>query len=76
MGASGVDAWSQRDRVPAAATVACGDLDLPFLVERSGELAKRLPNGRHRVLAGMAHLPQIEDPAAVAALVVDAIGVA
>jgi pimeloyl-ACP methyl ester carboxylesterase len=73
VGASGVDAWSQLDRVDIAATVACGDLDVPFLVDRSSELAKRLPHGRHRVLAGMAHLPQIEDPAAVAALVDDAI---
>jgi pimeloyl-ACP methyl ester carboxylesterase len=73
VGASGVDAWSQLDRVHVAATVACGDLDVPFLVERSSELAERLPKGRHRVLAGMAHLPQIEDPAAVAALVVDSV---
>lgn len=72
-GASGIDAWSQLDRVNAPATVACGDLDVPFLIGRSRELAEYLPNGRHRVLAGMAHLPQIEAPAAVAALVDDAL---
>ena len=76
VGASGVDAWSQLDRVQVAATVACGDLDVPFLVERSSELAGRLPRGRHRALAGMAHLPQIEEPRAVAALVVDAVDAA
>ena len=76
VGASGVDAWSQLDRVHVAATVACGDLDVPFLAERSSELAERLPKGRHRVLHGMAHLPQLEDPAAVAALVLDAVDVA
>jgi pimeloyl-ACP methyl ester carboxylesterase len=72
-GASGIDAWSRLDRVPAATTVACGDLDVPFLVDHSRELAERLPNGRLRVLGGIAHLPQIENPAAVAALVGDAI---
>ena len=72
-GASGIDAWSQLDRVNAPATVACGDFDVPFLIGRSRELAEYLPNGRHRVLAGMAHLPQIEAPAAVAALVGEAL---
>jgi pimeloyl-ACP methyl ester carboxylesterase len=72
-GASGIDAWRQLDRVPSPTTVACGDLDVPFLVNRSRDLAEYLPNGRHRVLAGMAHLPQIEDPAAVAALICDAL---
>ena len=73
VGASGVDAWSQLDCVQVAATVASGALDGPFVAERSSELAERLPRGRHRVLHGMAHLPQLEDPAAVAALVVDAV---
>jgi pimeloyl-ACP methyl ester carboxylesterase len=72
-GASGVDAWGQLERVDLATTIAWGDLDVPFMVDQSRELVERLPNARHRVLAGMAHLPQIEDPATVAALVCDAI---
>jgi pimeloyl-ACP methyl ester carboxylesterase len=73
VGASDVDAWSQLAGVDVRVTVACGDLDVPFLVDRSRELAERLADGRHRVLAGLAHLPQIEDPVAVAALVDEAI---
>jgi len=72
-GASGVDAWSQLDHVKAPATVACGNLDVSFLVERSRELAGRLPNGRHRSLTGMAHLPQLEDPAVTAGVIADAL---
>lgn len=73
-GAICLDAWSQLEGVKIPVTVACGDLDVPFLADRGRELAERLPRGRHRVLAGMAHLPQIEDPAAVAAVVDDALG--
>ncbi|MHB8296670.1 MAG: alpha/beta fold hydrolase [Acidimicrobiales bacterium] len=72
-GDSGNDAWSQLGHVNAPTTVACGDLDVSFLVERSRELAERLPNGRHRPLTGMAHLPQLEDPAAIAGVIADAL---
>lgn len=72
-GSSGIDAWSQLHRLNAPTTVACGDLDVPFLVGRSRELAERLVNGRHRLLAGMAHLPQLEDPAAVGDVILDAL---
>lgn len=77
-GASGIDAWSQLHRVTTPATVACGDLDVSFLVERSRELADRLPKGRHPLLSGIAHLPQLEDPqledpAAVGGVIADAL---
>lgn len=55
------------------ATVACGDLDVSFLVARSHELADRLPYGRHQLLPSMAHLPQLENPAAVAGVITDVI---
>lgn len=41
-GKSGVDAWSRLSGVRVPVTVACGDFDVPFLVERSKELARRL----------------------------------
>lgn len=72
-GASGVDAWSQLCDVRTPATVACGDLDVSFVVERSRELAERLPNGQHRLLPGMAHLPQLEDSVAVAGVILHAL---
>jgi pimeloyl-ACP methyl ester carboxylesterase len=73
-GASGVDAWGRLGQVKVPATVACGDRDVPFLVARSRELAERLPNARHRVLPGMAHLPYLEQPEAIAELVTEALG--
>jgi pimeloyl-ACP methyl ester carboxylesterase len=72
-GASGVDAWSHLDQVLVPTTVACGDLDLAFLVARSRDLVGRLPVGRHRVLEGMAHLPYLERPEVVADLVSEAV---
>jgi pimeloyl-ACP methyl ester carboxylesterase len=72
-GTSGVDAWSRLDQVRAPTTVACGDLDVPFLVDRARHLTERLPNARHQLLSGMAHLPQLENPAAVAVLIDDAL---
>jgi len=65
-------AWSRIDDVRVPVTVACGDLDVPFLVERSRELAERLPFGRFVELRGVAHLPQLESPDEVASLVLAA----
>ena len=54
------------------------------LAQLFGELSKVLvgqdhgqpvPNGRHRMLAGMAHLPQFEDPATVADVIAAALPV-
>jgi pimeloyl-ACP methyl ester carboxylesterase len=75
-GASDVDAWSRLGEIQVPATVACGDLDVSFLVDRSRELARRLPRGRHRVLEGVAHLPSLEQPATVAGLVTEALATA
>ena len=68
-----VDAWSHLAEVATPTTVACGDLDVPALLARSRELARRIPHARYRELAGMAHLPYLEQPAAVAELVMEAI---
>ena len=75
-GASDVDAWSRLGEIQVPATVACGDLDVSFLVDRSRELARRLPRGRHRLLEGVAHLPSLEQPTTVAALVTEALATA
>jgi pimeloyl-ACP methyl ester carboxylesterase len=70
-GASGIDTWHRLDELQVPTTVACGDLDVAFLVTRSRELARRLPRGRHRVLDAMAHLPALEQPKAVAELLTE-----
>jgi pimeloyl-ACP methyl ester carboxylesterase len=72
-GASGIDAWRRLAEITVPVTVACGDLDAPFLVDRCRQLAGRLPNARHHVLAGMAHQPYLESPAAVAQMIRSAV---
>jgi len=71
-GASEVDAWNRLGEVTAPATVACGDLDVAYLVTCSRELAEWLPQGQHRVLPGTAHMPFLEQPGIVAQLIADA----
>jgi pimeloyl-ACP methyl ester carboxylesterase len=72
-GGSGVDAWNRLDEVRMPVTVACGDLDVPFLLDRNRELAARLPDGRFQLLPGVAHHPNLEQPDTVAKLVTDAV---
>jgi pimeloyl-ACP methyl ester carboxylesterase len=72
-GGSGVDAWHRLEEVQVPVMVACGGLDVPFLIARSRELASRLPNGRYRELPGMAHQPYLEQPGQVADLVLGAV---
>jgi pimeloyl-ACP methyl ester carboxylesterase len=71
-GTSGVDAWSRLKEIQIPVTVACGDLDVPYLVSRSEELAARISGARFQSLHDTAHLPYLEAPAAVARIVVGA----
>jgi pimeloyl-ACP methyl ester carboxylesterase len=73
-GDSGVDAWGRLSEVEVPVVVVCGDLDVPFLVERSRVLAERLPNARYHEIAGMAHMPYLEDPAVLVELLQEALG--
>jgi pimeloyl-ACP methyl ester carboxylesterase len=72
-GHSGVDAWNRIHEVRVPVTAACGDLDVPYLITRSRELADRMPNAHYHVLSGMAHQPYLEQPDTVAQLVVQAV---
>ncbi len=73
VGGTGIDTWRHLDRIAQPVTVAWGDLDVPFLIERCQQLAKQLPGSRTRVLPGHAHLPYLESPQAVAQLIADAV---
>ena len=68
-GASGLDAAGRVGEVAIPAIVACGDLDVSLKIERCAELAAALPNASFCSLPGRAHLPYLEAPGEVAALI-------
>jgi pimeloyl-ACP methyl ester carboxylesterase len=70
---SETDAWARLPEVHVRATVICGDRDVPFIRDRCAELARRLPHRRHRVVAGAAHAPHMEQPEVVAQLIAEAL---
>jgi pimeloyl-ACP methyl ester carboxylesterase len=72
-GAPGVDAWDRLAEIKIPVTVACGDLDVAFLVDRCRLLADRLHSARHHVLNGMAHQPYLESASTVAQLIRSAV---
>src|SRR4051794_33976169 len=72
-GRSEVSAWARLEEVQAPTTIACGDLDVPFFVDRCRELAKRMPRARYVELPGRAHVPYLEDPQQVADLLTTAV---
>jgi pimeloyl-ACP methyl ester carboxylesterase len=70
-GAGGLDAASRLNEVAIPVTVACGELDVTLKRERSAELAEALPNATYRSLPGRAHLPYLEAPDEIAALILE-----
>nr|MCW2727827.1 hypothetical protein [Aeromicrobium sp.] len=68
-GDAGVDAWARLGEVSVPALCAWGDLDIPADLPFYEETARRLGQGPARVLAGVAHLPGLEQPEIVAELV-------
>jgi pimeloyl-ACP methyl ester carboxylesterase len=68
-GASGLDAASRAHEIASRAIVVCGTLDVGIKVRRSAELADALPNATYHSLPGRAHLPYLEAPDEIAALI-------
>lgn len=68
-GASGLDTANRVHEIAIPAIVACGELDVAIKLRRSAELAAALPNGTYRSLPGRAHLPYLEAPDEIAALI-------
>jgi pimeloyl-ACP methyl ester carboxylesterase len=71
-GASGLDAASRVHEIAIPTIVACGELDVSIKVQSSAELARALPNATFRSLPGRAHLPYLEAPDEIAALIMAA----
>jgi 3-oxoadipate enol-lactonase len=68
-GAGDRDAAGRLSEISVPVVVACGTLDVPTKIQRSTELAESVPHGTYRALPGRAHLPYLEAPEEVAALV-------
>jgi len=68
-GASGLDAAGRVHEIAVRAIVACGELDVAIKARRSAALADALANGTYRILPGRAHLPYLEAPDEIAALI-------
>jgi len=70
---TGVDAWHRLAEIKVPVIVACGDLDVPFLVGHCRRVADQIPAARHHVLTGMAHQPYLESASTVAQLIRSAV---
>jgi pimeloyl-ACP methyl ester carboxylesterase len=68
-GDAGLDAWHELGEIGAPGIAAWGDLDQPADLPWYRLLGERLPRATPRVLPGVAHLPALEQPQTVAALV-------
>lgn len=61
-------AYRRLGEIPVPSLVIWGDLDFPHIQERCRHVAAKMPNGSGHELAGVAHLPSLERPAEVTAL--------
>jgi pimeloyl-ACP methyl ester carboxylesterase len=68
-GASGLDAARRVHEIAIPAIVACGELDVSMKIQRCAELVDTLPHAAYRRLPGRAHLPYLESPDEVVALI-------
>jgi len=55
-------AWPRLEQLRLPTLVIWGDLDLPHLQQRCQTLVQRIPGARACLLAGTAHLPNLEAP--------------
>lgn len=63
------DVWPRAEELAMPVVFATGDLDAGMPAAYYETLAERAPQGRFLLLPGVAHIPQMEQPEAIAALV-------
>lgn len=68
-GTGDVDAWSRLPELAVPTTLVWGDRDVPMEIETAQAIAARVPGARTHVLPGTAHLPSLEQPAELAAVI-------
>ncbi len=68
-GHAGVDAWGRLGELDLPVTILCGDRDEDFAIATCRALAEQIPGARFEVVPGVAHLPMLELPEELAALV-------
>jgi pimeloyl-ACP methyl ester carboxylesterase len=66
---SAVDAWSRLGELAMPATVACGSFDAMHLIRRREVVAELIRGATYVSLEGVAHLPYLENPSQIAALI-------
>lgn len=76
VGDAGLDAWHALGDIAAPTLTVWGDLDAPPDLPFYALMGERLPHARTRVLPGVAHLPSLEQPDTIAALVREAVALA
>jgi 3-oxoadipate enol-lactonase len=64
-------AESRLDEIEVPTLVVVGDADRPELRELAGRLARELPDARLRTIEGAGHLPSLERPDELTALLLD-----
>ncbi|MFC3675647.1 alpha/beta fold hydrolase [Ferrovibrio xuzhouensis] len=63
------DAFRRLGEIAVPALVLCGEHDFPHIRDRGRQAAALMPQGSHQVLPGTAHVPSLERPAEVTALI-------
>ncbi|WP_341912481.1 alpha/beta hydrolase [Ferrovibrio terrae] len=62
-------AFQHLGEIAVPALVICGDMDFPHIQERCRAVAGLMPNATHHVLPDAAHVPSLDRPAEITALV-------
>jgi pimeloyl-ACP methyl ester carboxylesterase len=70
-GGSDVHAWSRLGEIRVPVTVIWGELDVPVVVAQCRAVSELIAGARAHELAGVAHLPSLERPEELAALIQD-----